>query len=79
MNRNKIKVRIMDKSLLTAKKTPIALPLSSSLNISPMTAAPSAGREAPKAWKNLQNKREGILCAKATPTEPITRRGKVYK
>ena len=68
------------KVLLTAKKTPMALPLSSSLNISPMTPAPSAGPgEAPMAWKNLQNRSEGILCAEATPAEPITRIGKAHR
>ena len=72
----------MDKSLLllTAKKTPIALPLSSNLNISPMTPAPSAGPgEEPMAWKNLQNRSEGILCADVTPAEPITRIGKTQR
>lgn len=71
----------MDKILLlTAKKNPIALPLSSSLNISPMTPAPSTEPgEPPIAWKNLQNKREGTFCAEATPAEPITRTGKAHK
>jgi hypothetical protein len=72
----------MDKLLLllTAKKNPIALPLSSSLNISPMTPAPSTEPgEPPMAWKYLQNKREGTFCAEATPAEPITRIGRENK
>ena len=70
----------MDKDLPTAKETPIALPLSSSLNTSPMTAAPITGPiEAPIDWKNLQKKREGILCAAATPAEPIANTGKIYR
>ena len=45
-----------------------------------MTAAPITGpSEAPIDWKNLQNNREGILCAEATPAEPITNTGKVYR
>ena len=82
MNRNELlDIRIMDKkSMLTEKKTPIALPRSSSLNISPMTPAPSAGPgEAPMAWKNLQNKSEGMFGAEATPAEPITRIGKAHR
>jgi hypothetical protein len=70
----------VDESLLTAKKNPIALPLSSSLNISPMTPAPSTeAGEAPMAWKNLQNKRKGTVCVEATPAEPITRTGKAHR
>ena len=66
--------------LLTAKKIPIAFPLSSSLNMSPMTAAPITGpSEAPMDWKNLQNNREEILCAAATPAEPITNTGKAHR
>ena len=69
----------MDKSLLTAKKNPMALPLSSSLNISPMTPAPSTEPgEPPMAWKNLQNKRKGTVCAEATPAELIARTGKEH-
>ena len=50
----------------------MAPPLSSSLNISPMTAAPSTGpSEPPVACINLQNNREGIFGAAARPTEPI--------
>ena len=70
----------LDRSLVTAKKIPITLPLSSSLNMSPMTAAPITGpSEAPIDWKNLQNSSEGMLCAEATPAEPITNTGKVYR
>src|SRR5882762_7692347 len=62
---------------ITAKKIPMALLLSSSLNISPMTAAPITGpREAPIVWNSLQNNREGILCAEATPADRITKAGK---
>ena len=70
----------MNESLLAAKQTPVAPPLSSSLNISPMTAAPSAGpSEPPIDWINLQNNREGILCAAARPTEPITNTSEVNR
>ena len=70
----------MEKSLATAKEIPIALPLSSSLNTSPMTAAPITGpSEAPIDWKNLQNNREGMLCAAATPAEPIANTGKANR
>ena len=81
MNQNELNdVRIIHKSMLTEKKTPIALPLSSSLNISPMTAAPSTGPgETPMDWKNLQNKREEMFGADATPAEPITRIGKAHR
>ena len=58
----------------------MAFPLSSSLKMSPMTAAPITGpSEAPIDWKNLQNNREGMLCAEATPAEPITKTGKKYR
>jgi hypothetical protein len=68
----------MNESLLAAKQIPIAPPLSSSLNISPMTAAPSDGpSEAPIDCKNLQKNREGILCAAARPAEPITNKSEV--
>ena len=45
-----------------------------------MTAALITGpSEAPIDWKNLQNNRDGILCAAATPAEPIANTGKVYR
>jgi hypothetical protein len=47
-----------------------------------MKAAPNTGpSELPIAWKNLQNNREGILCAAARPAEPITNTSefKVYR
>ena len=68
------------KSLLTAKKNAMALPLSSSMNMSPTTPAPrTEPGEAPMAWKNLQNKRKGTVCAEATPAEPMTRTGRAHK
>ena len=83
MNRNQDETWGMDKGipdLPTAKETPTALPLSSSLYISPMTAAPITGPiEVPIDWKNLQNNREWILCAAATPAEPIANTSKVYR
>ena len=50
------------------------------MNISPMTPAPrTEPGEAPMAWKNLQNKRKGTVCAEATPAEPMTRIGRAHK
>ena len=70
----------MNKSLLAEKHTPAAPPLSSSLNISPMTAAPIDGpSELPIDWKSLQNNREGMLCAAARPAEPITYASEIYR
>ena len=70
----------MNKCLLAAKQIPIAPPLSSSLNISPMTAAPIAGpRDPPADWINLQNSKEGMFCAEATPAEPIINTREEYR
>ena len=70
----------MNKSLLAAQQSPVALPLSSSLNISPMTAAPSDGPSAlPIDWRNLQNNREGMFWAAARPAEPITNTSEAHR
>jgi len=69
MHRNNVK-------LLTPKKFPKAVPLSSSRWISPMTAAPiDVHPEHPNAWTNLQNKRCRRSGESAVPRLPIAING----
>lgn len=64
----------------TARKMPIAVPLSSNLYISPMTPAPmEKPGEEPAAWKKRKKKSSLTDLERLTPTDPKMRSGSAQR